>query len=296
MKIPVKKLKCGFKLPVFGFGTWQMGGREKRNPENDDRADIFAIKSAIEMGVTHIDTAAWYAGGYTEELVGKAIKGFDRFALIITTKVTPTNLHYKDLIKSAKDSLKRIGTDYIDVYVIHNPNPYIDIKETMQAMDYLVENQYARFIGLSNFNLWQFAQAQENSANKIVCNHLHYNLKHRGPLLDGTIKYCQDNDIMVVAWRPVQKGLFLQEKFEILEKFCKKYNKTPGQAAIAWLIGQDNIVTIAKSTDIGHLKENIAAAEINMDKEDIDFLKDNFPDVVDTVENAGLVKLVEESH
>ncbi|MBM3700730.1 MAG: aldo/keto reductase [Actinobacteria bacterium] len=293
IKIPVKKLKCGFFLPVFGFGTWQMGGRETRNYENDDRADISAIKTAVESGIYHIDTAAWYAEGHTEELVGKAIKGFDRSGLIITTKVAPMDLHYDDIIKSASASLKRLGTDYIDIYVIHNPNPYIDISGTMKAMDFLVSRQITRYTGLSNFNVQQVKQAQESSSNKIVCNHLHYNLKHRGPLNDGTIKYCQDNDVMIVAWRPVQKGLFSGQEFEILEKICRKYNKTPNQAAINWLISQDNTVTISKTRNLNHLKENISSVGWKMDKDDIDLLMENFPDTTDTVENTTLAKLIE---
>ncbi len=292
-KIPVKKLKCGFMLPVYGFGTWQMGGREVRNYENDDSADISAIKTAIESGIFHIDTAAWYAQGHTEELVGRAIKDYERSSLIITTKVAPMDLHYNDLIRSAQSSLKRLGTDYIDVFVIHNPNPYIDISETMKAMDFLVSRQITRYTGLSNFNVQQFKQAQESSSNKIVCNHLHYNLKHRGPLLDGTIRYCQDNDVMIVAWRPAQKGLFSEHKFELLEKICSKYNKTPIQVAINWLISQDNIVTISKTRDLNHLKENISALEWKMSKEDMSLLLVNFPDITDTVENITLAKLIE---
>ena len=293
MIIPSKKLKCGFELPVFGFGTWQMGGRETRDPNNDDKADIFAIKSAIEIGITHIDTAAWYAEGHTEKLVGEAIKGFDRSKLIITTKVAPMNLHYNDVINSAKESLKRLGTDYIDVYVIHNPNPYISIKETMEAFDYLVEKQYINYIGLSNFNISQFKEAQRYSSNKIVCNHLHYNLKHRGPLLDGTIKYCQDNDVMIVAWRPVQKGVFTKEKIDILENLCRKYGKTVNQIAINWLICQENVVTISKTRNIDHLKENLGAIGWSLEKEDVKLLMDNFPGIVETVENITLAKLIE---
>ncbi|MBM3710324.1 MAG: aldo/keto reductase [Actinobacteria bacterium] len=292
-KIPVKKLKCGFELPVFGFGTWQMGGRETRNYKNDDRADISAIKTAVELGICHIDTAAWYAEGHAEELVGQAIKGFDRSKLVITTKVAPMNLHYDSVLKSAHQSLARLDTDYIDVYVIHNPNPYVDIAETMKAMDFLVSKQLARYIGLSNFNVGQFQKAQESSKNKIVCNHLHYNLKHRGPLMDRTIKYCQDNDIMIVAWRPVQKGLFSEKRFEILENLCRKYGKTPNQIAINWLISQDNTVTVSKTRNICHLKENISAAGWEMGKEDIELLMKKFPDIVDTVENTTLARLIE---
>lgn len=291
-KIASKKLKCGFELPVFGFGTWQMGGRETRDPNNDDRADIFAIRTAIEMGITHIDTAAWYSEGHAEELVSEAMKGFDRSKLIITTKVAPMNLHYDNVINSAKESIKRLGIDYIDIFVIHNPNPYIDIKESTAAMGYLVEKQYVKFIGLSNFNIEQFKEAQKNSSNKIVCNHLHYNLKHRGPFLDGTINYCQKNDVMIEAWRPVQKGLFSRKKIKVLEKLCEKYGKTSSQVAINWLICQKNVVTISKTRDINHLKENLGALNWEMDKSDVEMLMNNFPDIVDTVENVTLEKLI----
>ncbi|MBM3705235.1 MAG: aldo/keto reductase [Actinobacteria bacterium] len=295
MKIPVKKLSSGFELPVFGFGTWQVGGRETRNLENDDKADIFAIKTAIGMGVTHIDTSEWYADGHAEVLVGEAIKGFDRSKIIITSKVSPLNLHYSDIIKSAQQSLKRLNTDYIDIYAIHNPNPYIDIKESMSALNFLVEKQYVRFLGLSNFNKEQLKEAQENSPFKIVCDHLHYNLKHRGPLTDGTIEYCQNNDVIVVAWRPVQKGFFSREKVKLLDHLCMKYDKTPNQIAINWLINQKNVVTISKTRDINHLVENLGAIDWKMNQGDIDLLMNDFPDTVNTVENTTLTRLIQPS-
>lgn len=293
MLIGTKKLKNGFELPIFGFGTWGMGGRDVRDFDNDDKADIRAIRYAIEMGITHIDTAEWYAEGHAEELVGAAINGLDRSKLIITTKVSPMNLHYNDIVDSAKHSLKRLGTDYIDVYLIHTPNPYIDIRESMEAFNFLVEKQYIRHVGLSNFNIAQFKQAQQYSANKIECNHLHYNLKHRGPLIDGSIKYAQDNDIMIVAWRPLQKGLFSKEKIDIVERICKKYKKTENQVAINWLISQKNVVTISRSRNVDHLKENLGSLDWKMDKSDIDLLTNYFPGTVETVENTTLTRLIQ---
>ena len=292
MLIETKKLKHGFELPLFGFGTWSMGGRDTRDMNNDDKADIYAIKTALDMGIIHIDTAEWYSEGRAEELVGEAIKGFDRSKLIITTKVTPMHLHYNDLVNAARQSLKRLKTDYADVYLIHNPNPYIDIKESMEAMDYLVEKKYIKYTGLSNFNVSEFIQAQKCSENIITCNHLHYNLKHRGPLIDGSIKYAQDNDIMIVAWRPTQKGLFSKEPVEIVNKICSKYGKTANQIAINWLISQKNVVTISKTRKIDHLKENLGALGWSMEKSDIELLMNDFPDTVDTVENITLTKLI----
>ena len=289
MLIETKKLKHGFELPLFGFGTWSMGGRDTRDMNNDDKADIYAIKTALDMGIIHIDTAEWYSEGRAEELVSEAIKSFDRSKLIITTKVTPMHLHYNDLVNAARQSLKRLKTDYIDVYLIHNPNPYIDIKESMEAMDYLVEKKYIKYIGLSNFNVSEFIQAQKCSENIITCNHLHYNLKHRGPLIDGSIKYAQDNDVMIVAWRPTQKGLFSKEPVEIVNKICSKYGKTANQVAINWLISQKNVVTISKTRKIDHLKENLGALGWSMEKSDIELLMNDFPD---TVENITLAKLI----
>jgi len=277
MQIKTKKLKNGFELPVFGFGTWAVGGRETRDPHNDDKADINAIKTAIELGITHIDTAEMYAAGHAEELVAEAIKGFDRSNLIIVTKVLPEHLHYNDLINSAMKSLKRLGTDYIDIYLIHSPNPSIDIKETMEAMDHLVEKGHIRNIGVSNFDVGEFIVAQENTSNKIVCNQVYYNLMHRESVEDGSLQYAQKNDVMIVAWRPVEKGLFSRSKFDILEKLKEKYGKTGSQIAINWLISQENVVTISKTRNIDHLKENLGALDWKMESSDIDLLTKHFP-------------------
>ncbi len=279
MFIETKKLKSGFELPVFGFGTWTVGGREERDPDNDDRADINAIKSAIEMGITHIDTAEMYSEGHAEELVGEAIRGFDRSSLIIATKVWHTNLHYQDLINSCRQSLKRLGTDYADIYIIHYPNPSIDIGETMEAMDYLVEKGYIKYIGLSNFSVGQFIEAQKHTENKIVSNQLYYNMANRVPAKNGFLEYALENDIMLVAWRPLEKGIFSVAEESIIEKLCKKYGKTGNQIAINWLISQDNVATISKSGSAGHLKENLGALGWKMEKSDIELVMKSFPKI-----------------
>ncbi len=275
----MKKLRSGFALPVFGFGTWQMGGRDKRDAQNDDAADIRAVQNALSLGITHIDTAEFYAQGFSEKIVAQAIKGYARSKLILTTKVTPMHLRYDDLIRSLHQSLKRLKTDYVDVYLLHAPNPYIPIEETMRAMDALVERQYIKYIGLSNFDAEQFRQAQGCSKNKIVCNHVHYNLRYRLPQKDGSIAYAQANDVMIVAWRPIQKGLFCREKNGMLEDICKKYAKTANQIAINWLIAQENVTVINKCRSIAHLKENMGALGWEMQKEDRDMLDHHFTDI-----------------
>jgi diketogulonate reductase-like aldo/keto reductase len=276
MDIPVKKLKNGFELPVFGFGTWQMGGREERDYQNDDAADVMAIKNALDLGITHFDTAEFYAEGHAEELLSQALKGIERSKIIITTKAVPMNFRYTDLIKALHGSLKRLKTDYVDVYLLHAPNPYIPIEETMEAMDHMMEKGYIRYIGLSNYDSEQFKKAQSCTENKIVTDHVHYNIKYRLPQRDGTIGFAQKNDVMIVAWRPVQKGLFCSGENAILKKVCRKYGKSANQIAINWLISQKNITTITKCRSLTHLKENLGALGWQMEKEDIDFIDKDF--------------------
>lgn len=264
-------------MPVLGFSTWKIGGDTKRNPHNDDEADIAAIKTAIEKGVTHIDTAEVYAEGHVEELVGKAIQTFDRSKLFITTKVSPDHLHYQDIMQSARKSMERLQTEYVDLYLIHSPNPQIPLKETMRAMDDLVASKKVKYIGVSNFNITQISEAQSSCKNKIVANQLHYNLIVREVEQKGILQYCQNRDIMVMAFRPVERGELTQKGIEILDEMCQKYHKTPSQIAINWLISQPNVVTITKMAKTDHLNENIDATGWEMEKEDQEELRRSFP-------------------
>ena len=246
---------------------------------SSDNESINAIKTAIKLGYTHIDTAELYWAWHCEELVGEAIKNFERESLFITSKVFKTNLRYDNLIKSAKASLERLDTSYIDLYMIHAPNPDIDIEETMKALDYLVEQKMIKYIWVSNFNLEQLQEAQKHTKNKIVANQLEYNLLTRETSWFETctnieseiIPYCQDNDIIVIAYRPIERKLLLQSH-PVLNKLEQKYHKTKSQIAINWLITQKNIVTIPKSVNEEHLKENLWALWWKMDEEDTKLL------------------------
>jgi aryl-alcohol dehydrogenase-like predicted oxidoreductase len=144
MTIPTKKLTNGFQIPVYGLGTWQMGGRLEHNVDNDDARDIQAIRDAIDAGVTHIDTAEKYADGYTETLIGKALVGYDRSKLFLVSKVKKENLAYDQVIASCKASLERLGTSYLDLYLIHFYNPDIPLAETFRALDELKEQGLIR--------------------------------------------------------------------------------------------------------------------------------------------------------
>lgn len=281
MKIPTKKLKTGFEMPVFGFGTWQMGGRNEHDISNDDEADILGIRSALDSGVTHIDTAEIYADGYTEILVGKAIKGYDRSKIFLVSKVQQKNLGYEDILKSCKQSLERLQTDYLDLYLLHQYNKDIALKDSMRALDKLVEDGLIKHIGVCNFTKEHLAEAQSYTKNKIVCDQVHYNFIFREPDRKGVIEYCQNNDIFISAWRPVQKGLLLENIPPILKEMCEKYNKTPTQIAINWLISQPYVITLSKTRSVDHLNENLGSLGWQMEDQDIERLKNEYPDQQD---------------
>jgi diketogulonate reductase-like aldo/keto reductase len=277
MNIPTKKLKNGFEMPVFGLGTWQMGGRETRDPVNDDKKDILAIQKAIELGVTHIDTAESYAEGHSETLVGEAIKSYKREKLFIVTKIHKTHLKYDDVLSSCKASLKRLGADYLDLYLIHSPSLEIPIEETMKAMSKLISEGMIKNVGVSNFKTERLEDAQKHLKEKIVVNQVYYNLVFREPEHEGLLKYCQNNDVILEAYRPVEKGALLAKPVELLAELSKKYGKTPAQIAINWLISQDHVVTLSKTSTIKHLEENLGAIGWEIEEDDIEKLRNDFP-------------------
>lgn len=274
MSIPVKKLQNGFEIPVLGIGTSGMGSGDAEQ----DKIDLNAIKSAIQLGYTHIDTAEVYANGRAEQLVGEALRDFDRGKMFIASKVAYDNLSYEDLLSSLKATLKRLGTDYLDLYMIHRPNPNISIAETMRALDEAKDKGHIKNIAVSNFTIDQLVKAQSLTKNKIIAGQYHYNLIVREAERKGIVKYLRTNDAMLIAWRPLQKGLLSNSECQIFQQICSKYGKTPSQVALNWLISQNNIVTLVKSTNIDHLKENLGATDWQMELQDIKKLSLEYPD------------------
>lgn len=277
MNIQTKKLNNGFEIPVLGFGTWFMGGSFEREESYDETKDIEAIKKTIELGGYRFDTAEMYAKGYSEEILGKALKEYDRSKLFITSKVSPANLEYDDTINSCKNSLSRLQMNYLDLCLIHAPNPEIPIEETMRAFDYLKEQGLIKNMGVCNFNIERLQEAQDKTKNKIVLNQVHYNLLFREPELKGVIEYCQTNDIFIEAWRPIQQGSLAKKGIDIVDRLCEKYNKTPAQIAINWLISQKNVITLTKASDIKHLEEDFGSVDWNMSDEDVLLLLKDYP-------------------
>jgi len=272
----LKTLDCGFSMPAFGMGTWCMGGRLRQDPANDDASDISALRAGLDLGLTHIDTAEVYAAGHAEELVGQAIAGRDRAALFITSKVWTDHLSYDGVRVAAEGSLRRLGTSHLDLYLIHHVDESASLEETIRGLDRLQDEGVIRNIGVSNFAVERMTRAQACSSHKIVANQVHYNLVFREPEL-GLLEHCQNNDVMLVAWRPVQAAGILQAKGEPMEGLRAKHRKTPAQIAISWLLSQKNVTTIAAMRNPAHIPENMAAADFTLSAEDIETLRQEFP-------------------
>ena len=269
-----KSLKNGFSMPVLGMGTWQFGGREERNPENDDAGQIAALQAGIEAGFDLIDTAEYYAAGHAETLVGKAIAGYPREKLFLTSKVWKTHLRHDDVMRSAEQSLKRLGTDHFDLYLYHQIDDAVPLEETIGALNELADQGLTRFIGVSNFAPERLDRAVRCSTRQIMVNQVHYSLKFREPESSGLLKYCQDNDILLQAWRPL-RGV---ESSPVTDELCRKYGISLQQLCLCWLLSQDHVTAITAMKNPAHLPGNLKMAEIMLEPDDVERLRAEFPD------------------
>lgn len=255
-------------LPKIGFGTWSIGGDSYPDPSLDS-ASLIALRSALEVGYTHFDTAEAYATGHSEELVGRAIRETNtkREDLFITTKVSPEHLRYEDVLHACEGSLRHLGLEYIDLYLIHWPGPMgTKYEETFRALNKLVHDAKVKHLGVSNFKLKLLKQAQQLSETPIVTNQVPYRLPDKSYVENGVIEYCQQNDILVTAYSPVKFRNLPVNK--TVKSIAEAHSATPFQIALAWLCHQPGVITIPMSYNPQHIRENFEAGDIELTKEE----------------------------
>ena len=261
--------KTGVRVPSIGMGTWEIGGYGRRDSSNDKEA-IAALQKGIELGMRLIDTAELYRAGHAEELVGEAIKAFPREKVFIVSKVHNTHLEYQELIQACHRSLERLQTDFIDLYLIHFPSYRVPLRETMRAMEELVEQGMVRFIGVSNFPLHLMKEAQSYlGKTEIQADEAKYNLKCRYDEKD-LLPYCQKGGITLIAYTPLEEGSLANNK--LLQEVGQRCGKTAAQVALNWLICNENVITIPKAISPKHLEENAAAMGWRISQKDFDSL------------------------
>jgi len=265
------KLSNRVEIPCVGFGTWQ------QSKEDAYRACLHALK----VGYRHIDTAHAYEN---EDACGKAIKdsGLKREEVFITTKLPSHIKTYDETLKYFKESLENLGTDYIDLYLIHAPWPWSNIGldctegniEAWKAMITLYEGGYVKAIGVSNFHVKDIKAVTEATGFKPMVNQIRYFVGNRQ---DEITNYCLENDILIEAYSPLATGEML--KYDILDDLCKKYNKSKAQICLRYCL-EKNTLPLPKTVTESRIEENFDI-DFEMDKEDIKYL-DTFHHVAST--------------
>lgn len=271
-------------ITKIGLGTWLLGGDVKENPNNDDEKDINAIIYALKSGINHIDTSESYSGGKSEKLIGEAIKNFDRDKLFIATKVREWNLTYDNIISSCCNSLKRLQTDYVDLFYIHKQNKDVNIKSVCEALNYLLAKGLIKNVGLSNVGIETIQKYNKYLTKKIYAVQNQYNLICRESQKKGVIDYCRENNIKFICWRPVllsypgvKDSMYNKDTYPILDNIAKKYNVSNIQVVAKWLLQQDNVYIVFKSNNCEHIKEILETNKFCLSDDDWNELNDNFP-------------------
>ncbi|KAA8922474.1 MAG: aldo/keto reductase [Thermoplasma sp.] len=273
--------KTGEKVSRIGVGTYYDVGwmfLARFGKRSDPEGKVRAIRTAVENGVTLIDTAEVYG---SEDLVARAIEGFDRSSLFIATKVWITHMSYDSAIKACRRSLKRLNMKYIDLYQIHFPSPVGNMEGTLRAMEKLVDDGLVRYIGVSNFNLRQLKDALGLMKKyDIVSNQIHYSLKHRIPERD-IIPFAEKNGMAILSWYPLEHGDLVRDDAypsDLLTDLRKRY---PGirasQIALSYLMeANSNVFPIPRASNPDHVIENIESVKYTLSEDEINRLKQIF--------------------
>ena len=190
-------------IPKIGFGTWTIGGERSADPAQDERS-LAALRSALELGYTHFDTAEGYAAGHAEELLGRAIAEMriPRARLFITTKVSPDHLGYADVLQCCENSLRRLGMEYVDLYLIHWPRVGANYAETFRALNQLVRQGRVRHLGVSNFKLPLLKKAAVLSETPLLANQVPYSIPDRTYVKNGRMT----GGFAMIAWPAVYQS------------------------------------------------------------------------------------------
>ncbi|ENK1244510.1 aldo/keto reductase [Clostridium botulinum] len=245
-------LSNGVKMPWLGFGTYKV---------EDGNTVISSVKEALKIGYSHIDTASYYGN---EEGVGTAIKenGVPREDIFLVSKVWNSDQGYDKTLKSFQDSIKKLGTDYLDLFLIHWPQPLS--KETWKALEKLYKEGSVKAIGVSNFLVDHLKWLLEDAEIKPMVNQVEF---HPRLIQKDLIEFCRKNSIQLEAWSPLMRGKVFQ--IELLQDLAKKYDKTISQIVLRWDL-QMGVVTIPKSVTPSRIKENADIFDFEISKEDMD--------------------------
>ena len=242
----------GEKVPSLGLGTWRLAGE----------ACARAVERALALGYRHIDTAQMYGN---EGEVGRGIQnsGVSREDIFLVTKVRTSGLSYNDVILSTRQSLRKLLTGYVDLLLIHWPNPRVPLEETLGAMTELKEEGSVGHVGVSNFPPSMVQEAAQHAT--IFCNQVEY---HPYRAQDELLKQAREMDYLLTAYSPVARGAVLND--QTLREIGEAYGKTPTQVTLRWLIQQDHVAAIPKAASDTHLQSNFDVFDFELNDEEME--------------------------
>lgn len=266
--IPTLTLPSGRDIPALGIGTWNMG---ESNAE--EAQEVASIRKAVELGMTVVDTAEMYADGRSEEIVGKAISDL-RDEVFLVSKVYPFNASATGTIEACERSLKRLGVDHLDLYLLHWRGSH-PLEETVAAFETLKQSGKIRDWGVSNFDTDDMEELFEvENGRHCAVNQVLYNLSRRGVEYD-LLPWCQEKGLPLMAYSPIEQGRILNN--HELIRIAKAYQATPAQVALAFLLERDGVLAIPKSAKPERVEENRGATDLDISDEDWASLDAAFP-------------------
>lgn len=261
-------------LPALGIGTWEMGDDPKLHDE-----EIAAIRAGLDAGLSVIDTAEMYGNGRSEELVGEAIKPYPRTKIFLISKVLPQNASAKKMRQSLQNSLQKLQTDYLDLYLYHWRG-MVPLSETVSELQALQNEGLIRSWGVSNFDLddmqelWQLPEGQNCVVNEDL-----YNLETRG-IEYSLLPWQREHHVPLIAYSPLGRGPKMGStmmKNEAVLQVAEEHKASTYQILLAWVMQQPDVLAIPKSSSSKHLLSNLKALDIELTPEDLQILEKAYP-------------------
>lgn len=261
-------LPSGERVPALGIGTWHMGDDPSTRAE-----EIATIRLALDLGATLVDTAEMYGDGRSDKLVGEALAG-RRDEAFLVSKVLPQNASRKGTVSACERSLTRLGTDRLDLYLLHWRGSY-PFQETLDALLALQQAGKIRWFGVSNLDMEDIQEwCSLAGGSDVATDQVLYNLTRRGIEWD-LLPWLRKHGIPTMAYSPIEQGRLLGDAK--LVDFARRYGMTPAQAALAWLLASEDVIVIPKSGRRDRLRENVGALEHRLTSEQLAELDRLFP-------------------
>jgi len=261
-------LPSGESVSALGLGTWMMGERpDKRTDE------IAALNLALDLGMNVVDTAEMYGNGGAEKLIAKAV-GHRRGEMFLVSKVLPQHATRAGTVAACNASLKRLNTNYLDLYLLHWRGS-VPLEDTLAGFDDLTKAGKVRHWGVSNFDVDDMEELMAlPGGTNLQTNQVLYNLTRRGIEFDF-VPWCRKRRIPTMAYSPIEQGRLL--KNARLKSIAARHGATPAQIALAWVLRQNGVIAIPKAGTPDHVRENAAAADITLTPQDLTDLDSAFP-------------------